>query len=124
MNPDRKARSKRRDVRHGRYILRDRVPVPEPDLLKWARWFEEADRHVEDDTVGLWRVSTVFLGLDHSFSLDGPPVLFETMVFYSGGDRPYLDHYMQRYRTWDEAVCGHRKILQMVTDVEGLNTGS
>jgi hypothetical protein len=27
------------------------------------------------------RLSTVFLGLDHSFLFQGPPILFETMLF-------------------------------------------
>jgi len=50
-------------------------------------------------------VSTVFLGLDHAFG-DGPPVLFETMVF--GGP---LDGEQDRYCTWDEAVAGHAAML-------------
>lgn len=50
-------------------------------------------------------VSTVFLGLDHSFD-EGCPVLFETMVF-EGPDAGY----MERYHTWDEAVAGHERIV-------------
>lgn len=46
-------------------------------------------------------VSTVFLGLDHSYGR-GPPVLFETMIF--GGP---LDHSQWRYATWDDALVGH-----------------
>jgi hypothetical protein len=63
------------------YILdKTGKPVREPDLMKWARWYDAADRRVADDFVGdLW-VSTVFLGLDHSRD-DGPPILWETMVF-------------------------------------------
>jgi hypothetical protein len=51
-------------------------------------------------------VSTVFLGLDHSFSAQSQPVLFETMIF--GGVR---DEEQLRYRTWDEAVEGHDAIV-------------
>lgn len=66
---------------NGRYILNERGnPVKEPDLMKWAKWFEKSERHVGDETIGKSRVSTVFLGLDHSFG-DSPPVLWETMVF-------------------------------------------
>lgn len=51
-----------------RYILtEDHRVVPEPDLLTWARWFEDADRHVGQDWVGPYRISTVFLGLDHDY---------------------------------------------------------
>lgn len=51
-------------------------------MMRWARWHSECiqDRIIKQETVGAFRVSTVFLGLDHRF--DEPyPVLFETMVF-------------------------------------------
>jgi len=51
-------------------------------------------------------VSTVFLGLDHSF--EGSPVLFETLV--SGGN---LDEEMDRYHSWEEAVKGHNNMLKL-----------
>jgi hypothetical protein len=47
-------------------------------------------------------VSTVFLGIDHNFG-NGPPLLFETMVF--GGE---YDGYCKRYSTWEEAEGGHK----------------
>ena len=54
------------------YILRDREPVA-VGLFEWSRWFNNHDnRRVGETVVGLWRVSTVFMGLDHSFSRDGP----------------------------------------------------
>ncbi len=63
------------------WILDERgTPVLEPDITKWAQWFEKAERHVADEKIGESRISTVFLGLDHSFG-SGPPVLWETMVF-------------------------------------------
>lgn len=85
-----------------KYILKDRVPVPCDDLLEWGRQFEQEERRVartEQDEV---EVSTVFLGLDHSFG-GGPPLLFETMVF--GGGR---DQEMRRYSTWDQAEEGDK----------------
>lgn len=54
-------------------------------------------------------VSTVFLGLDHQYG-DGPPLLFETMVF--GGP---LDHEMNRYSTWNEAEKGHQEMVERVS---------
>lgn len=55
-----------------------------------------------------YRVSTVFLGLDHSFEGDdSEPILFETLVF--DGE---LDGEMDRYYTWDEAVKGHAKMVK------------
>jgi hypothetical protein len=66
-------------------------PVAEPDLLTWARWFEASGdrRIVRQEMVGDSRVSTVFLGLDHSFGYGAGslPVLWETMVFGGALDR-------------------------------------
>ena len=87
------------------YILDGQQPVA-CDLMTWARWFERARRHVAVDPLNNGRVSTVFLGLDHRFGDEGPPILFETMVF--GG---VLDGEMRRYSTWEEAAHGHIAVL-------------
>lgn len=92
-----------------KYILNGHEVVPCHDLLEWATWFETADRHVANDWFKEVRVSTVFLGLDHSFLLAGPPLIFETMVF--GGP---LDQEQERYSTWDEAEKGHAEMLAKV----------
>ena len=91
----------------GHYILEGKNPI-ESDLMTWGKWFETADRHVakfEDKDIF---ISTVFLGIDHSFG-DGPPVLFETMVF--GGE---LDEEMNRYTTWEDAEKGHEEMVKRV----------
>lgn len=57
--------------------------VAEGGLLEWATW-KENNREasiVAKDHIGNATVSTIFLGLDHNWSLDGPPILWETMVF-------------------------------------------
>jgi len=93
-----------------KYILdENHNPILCNDLLKWAEWLEKADRRVDKTTIteGV-EVSTVFLGLDHSFG-EGKPLLFETMVF--GGKS---DGGMDRYATWDEAVAGHKKMVEKV----------
>lgn len=104
------------------WILNGKVPEACTDLLRWAQWFETAQRHVADDTLmaGDVRISTIFLGLDHNFSLAGPPLLFESMVF---GEEHLVkifrrerlmrdDLEMWRYATWDEAETGHRKLVE------------
>jgi hypothetical protein len=64
---------------------------------------------------GMWEVSTVWLGLDHQY-LDGPPLIFETMVFdlaesNSTGGYPYheavMDGVQLRYPTETSARAGH-----------------
>lgn len=96
----------------GLYVLDGKTPVPEPDLDKWGNWYQTANRHVQKDDLGSVWVSTVFLGLDHGWH-DGPPVLFETMIF--GGERDQETH---RYCTWDEAEAGHKQILE---ELKGIN---
>lgn len=97
-------------IRDDHYVLDGKTPVLEPDLLKWARMFEDSSgRRVAQDMIGDVRVSTVFLGLDHNFDDEGPPLLFETMVF--GGS---LDEETERYATWEQAEAGHAAMIERV----------
>ena len=83
-------------------------PVLEFNAVKWAEWFETADRHIAQDIFGDVKVSTVFLGLDHSFN-DGVPILYETMIF--GGEH---NDYQERYATKEQALAGHAKAVALV----------
>ncbi len=51
-------------------------------------------------------VSTVLLGLDHSFG--GPPLIFETMVFPSSDE--FLEIDVASYATKEEALEGHDRM--------------
>jgi hypothetical protein len=55
---------------------------------------------------GCW-VSTVWLGLDHSFG-EGPPLIFESMVF---GPDDMTDLDCIRYATRKEAEAGHSMLV-------------
>lgn len=57
-------------------------------------------------------VSTVWLGLDHSFG-DGPPSIFETMVFT---DDPTWSEHMDRYTTEAEATTGHQNMVNAIIE--------
>jgi len=109
-----------------KYILDGHKLVPCEDLIKWATWFETANRTIARKDIGIpvWKyylgkwfrlkrfepitISTVFLGLDHSFG-KGPPLLFETMIF--GGK---FDSYQERYSTWEQAEAGHLRAIMAV----------
>jgi hypothetical protein len=100
----------------GHYILDDDHNIIEVDLLTWGRWLEKAkdvrrvkQDFIEDSLLKIeYNVSTVFLGIDHNFSDDdGPPVLFETMIFGEAGEE-----YCDRCCTWDEAIEMHNKALR------------
>jgi len=96
----------------GHYILdAEGNPVPVADVHEWVRWFETAERHVANDRVGRFLVSTVFLGVDHAFH-GGPPVLWETIIFGAEGDE--LNQEQWRYRSREEALEGHRRALALV----------
>src|SRR5262245_16039881 len=96
------------------YILdHEHQPVP-VDMMTWAQWFARLEsRHVADDRIGDIRISTVFMGLDHSYYDDDPPLIFETMIF--GGE---LDGHMWRYSTWDDAEIGHKMAVKKVRNAD------
>lgn len=84
----------------------------------WAKWFRE---HLRDRTVERVNlvvdeenveVSTVFLGINHNFSLDGPPLIYETMIF--GGKH---DRMQWRYSTLKEAQEGHNAAMKYVSPI-------
>jgi hypothetical protein len=77
------------------------------ELMEWAEWLENADRAIGRDVRNDVMVSTVFLGLDHSFG-GSVPLLFETMIF--GGEH---DQHLERYSTLNEAKEGHARAVAM-----------
>ena len=79
------------------------------DLHEWARWFETSGegRRIGFTDLGDVHVSTVFLAIDHRFLGDGPPILFETMIF--GGE---FDQWMDRYQTIEAARAGHARVVE------------
>jgi hypothetical protein len=90
------------------YILKNKVPVETKDRKAFAKAFELDNRQLAHTQISKnIRVSTVFLGYDHSFN-GGTPVLFETMIF---GGR--YDQHQDRYTTWDAAQAGHLTAVAM-----------
>jgi hypothetical protein len=51
----------------------------------------------------------VFLSLDHRDSGEGPPLVFETMVFPLDS---FVELYCERYSTWAEAEAGHAETCE------------
>jgi hypothetical protein len=104
----------------GQYILDDDGnPEPEHDTLKWAEWFENSlNRIVQQDQIGDVFVSTVFLGLDHNYSRQGPPVLWETMTFSGAFEFAGRKHKqsadMWRYTSRKDALRGHKRVVKWV----------
>ncbi len=80
--------------------------------MEWAEWYESTfkeggpSRIVKRTILGRILVSTVFLSIDHSWLPEGPPLLFETMIFGLPQIHP-IHQYQDRCSTWDEAEEMH-----------------
>lgn len=103
------------------YRLDDHTPVPcssaeaaallaNDEARRVAIW-RLLDHKTSDQTCA---VSTVFLVIDHAWQ--GPPLLFETMVF--GGP---FDGTQERYSTWERAAVGHQAAVALVRFTLGLS---
>lgn len=98
-----------------RYYNMEGQPI---SMWDWSMAYElRQNRHVAQTTLCLrghvYHVSTVLLGLDHSFMPGGRPIIFETMVF-EDGDMGGFDGICERYATKKQAARGHKAIVRYV----------
>lgn len=86
------------------YILNDDNTIKViSNAVEWGKWFENAKNVIKATMFrNGTRISTAFLGINHSYD-DGPPLLFETMTFNKKGEDSF------RYATYDEAISGHNE---------------
>lgn len=65
---------------------------------------------------GRLRVSTVWLGMDHSFGKSERPLIYETMVFVERENDPLaeLDLSCWRHASEDEALEGHADVVKLM----------
>ena len=86
------------------------------ELEEWASSFKTIDRRVNLTRISRFiipwpifqsDVSTVFLGLDHSFT-SGPPQLYETMVFGGPDDQEICERECRRF----DAELTHEIIVE------------
>lgn len=88
------------DRREYKYVmLEDGSVRPEPDTTKWAEWVNTRRSRIAYTRLGEAHISTVFLDVDHNFSMIGLPILFETMNFSTDTKN--------HYHTRAEAMQGH-----------------
>ena len=103
------------------YVLDERgEPKRCNDVERWAQWFAKDERRaVRKNTFRVNEhevtVSTVFLGMDHNWSRQRWPILWETMIFGLDGD----DQPQWRYSSRDDAIRNHERLVD-----ELLTTGS
>lgn len=108
------------------YYDREARPI---SLRQWAELHDDLDYiRVASTYIAMNRVSTVWLGIDHSFGA-GPPLIFETMIFNENPTnsstfvpgRSYHEpwDYQRRYHTLEAAMLGHEKAVGHVERVTG-----
>lgn len=99
--------------------------VVRANFVEWAVWIETSPgphavaRTAVNDQC---EVSTVFLGIDHNFLGQGPPLLFETMIFVRRpeGRRGRRHEWEEngsgqwRWTTYEDAERGHAMIVEYV----------
>ena len=76
---------------------------PGSNKVAFTRIWEKANPHI------CYEVSTIFLGINHNYSGNGDPVLFETIVFYGANDSTDID--AARYTTEQKALDGHKQFV-------------
>jgi len=113
-------------TRSGRpyYYDRDGVGI---SMWEWSCLFENYDYKVVRKTrVAGVEVSTVWLGIDHNFLMEGPPLIFETMIFEAEPSeteifgRKAMVHeealdFQERYATEEEALRRHAEVVEFLT---------
>lgn len=83
-------------------------------MIESALMTDGLGSNVAQTDLGMCRVSTVFLGLDHRPIGEGPPILFETMVFSE--TEGLREQGRRRYCTWAEAEVGHMEVVEAIRE--------
>ena len=99
------------------YILDNNHKLVTSTGIESSKWMEENPKRKTvgyDELTDLngddVRVSTVFLGLDHSWLGYGKPILWETMIFGGQNDQAY----QERYASYEQALEGHQKAINFI----------
>jgi len=115
MDYQRKLEAESRSVDKFYYIMVN-GKIKHANMFEWSKWFFNIEnRRIDYTELETGHVSTVFLGIDHDFSIDKllqkKPILFETMVFGSE-----LNEFQWRYSTLGEAKQGHYEIVNAIRE--------
>lgn len=90
------------------YILDEKNNVIPSDWISCMRFIQNIGKKIlKQDKINGKLISTVFLGIDHSFD-EKELHVFETMIFNQG---EWSEEYCDRYSTFDSALIGHQKAI-------------
>jgi hypothetical protein len=103
-------------------VLSEDGEVMECDVASWAQFLEKGRAQrilVQEHLPNGYLISTIFLGLNHQYFRDAPPLWFETMIFSpptgqkslitGKEDRLGPEVFCERYSTLSEALAGHQR---------------
>lgn len=83
------------------YILRDNLPMEQPDSIRWQKWMELGKYRIAYDVVGKCEIRTLFTGINY---LNQPnPSLFVTYMV--GG---HLGGHLVPSKTIEMALSCHK----------------
>ncbi|MEH2384910.1 MAG: hypothetical protein V7K14_03765 [Nostoc sp.] len=85
------------------------IAVDDQGLEEYIKRNGNPVKHIAFNYVEDVLISTIFLSANCQWNPDKPPLFFETEVF--GGE---LDRMQTRYSTYEQAVAGHRAIVDLV----------
>lgn len=87
--------------------------------LGYREDFDPNNRIIKQDYFELgdrrYFMSTVDLGIDHSFFSD-KPIYWETMIFDHTNGENFGDLYQERYSSVEDAITNHERILTLVNE--------
>ena len=95
------------------------MSIPEADDLL----HDLAYINVAITAIGDLTISTVWLGVNHNFTNEGPPIIFETMIFGPREEDAPFDEDLDdlvgqqwRYPTEEAALAGHDQAVALVRE--------
>ena len=95
----------------GCYVLVNHKPKRASSLKEWMDFLASPDCIVASTDIGRVNVTTAFMGIDHSSTSYGPPMLFKTEIF--GGSYDGLGAYTA---TWGGAALAHEQRCDMLRE--------
>jgi hypothetical protein len=93
------------------YVLVNHQPKRASSLKEWMDFLASPDCIVASTDIGRVNVTTAFMGIDHSSTSYGPPMLFKTEIF--GGSYDGLGAYTA---TWGGAALAHEQRCDMLRE--------
>lgn len=117
-------------IQPGRYAVLDPQGNPIPaSLYTWGRYLQSGNNRLAVSELKGYKISTIFLGLNHQYLPDAEPLWFETMIFSPEKMTKLFGHkkmmlgqelWCERCSTHAQAMAQHKRAEAWLTNY--LNT--